>query len=61
MIYKKALVTGGAGFIGSHIVSRLVDMGLETVVIDDLSIGRSENVPGKAKLVIADISRAIPM
>ena len=53
--YKKALVTGGAGFIGSHIVERLVEMGVETVVIDDLSMGRRENVSNKARLVVGDI------
>ncbi|MBI5467797.1 MAG: NAD-dependent epimerase/dehydratase family protein [Deltaproteobacteria bacterium] len=42
--YKKALVTGGAGFIGSHIVQRLVDLGIEVSVIDDLSMGRIENL-----------------
>src|SRR4030042_1349059 len=53
--YKKALVTGGAGFIGSHIVDRLIDLGIEAVVIDDLSMGKKDNVSGKAKLVVADI------
>ncbi len=55
MRYKRALVTGGAGFIGSHIVERLVSMGIHTTVIDDLSMGKKENLPQKAKLVAADI------
>lgn len=55
MKYKKALVTGGAGFIGSHIAERLVRMGIETIIIDDLSMGRKENVPKGAKLVIGNI------
>lgn len=55
MKYRKALVTGGAGFIGSHIADRLVDMGIETAVIDDLSVGRRENVSKKAKLIVSDI------
>ena len=38
----KCLVTGGNGFIGSHIVDRLVDLGYETVVIDDLSAPENE-------------------
>lgn len=55
MKYKKALVTGGAGFIGSHIAEQLVRMGIETIIIDDLSMGRRENVPQEAKLVIGNI------
>lgn len=41
---SKALVTGGAGFIGSHIVDELVSRGIETYVIDDLSTGSLENL-----------------
>jgi UDP-glucose 4-epimerase len=40
----RVLVTGGAGFIGSHIVERLVQQGREVVVIDDLSSGKFENL-----------------
>ena len=42
--YSRALVTGGAGFIGSHIVDRLVENGFEVRVFDDLSSGRLENL-----------------
>ena len=42
----KACVTGGAGFIGSHIVDRLLADGHEVVVLDDLSTGRMENLAG---------------
>jgi UDP-glucose 4-epimerase len=39
---KKALITGGAGFIGSHLVDRLVGMGCEVVVVDNLAAGKME-------------------
>ena len=42
--FKRALVTGGAGFVGSHIVDRLVRKGFEVRVLDDLSSGRLENL-----------------
>ena len=52
----RVLVTGGAGFIGSHIVDRLVDEGHEVVVVDDLSSGQRANVNPQARLVDIDIS-----
>jgi UDP-glucose 4-epimerase len=42
----RALVTGGAGFIGSHLVETLLDRGDEVTVVDDLSTGRRENLAG---------------
>lgn len=51
----KALVTGGAGFIGSHLVDKLIELGQEVVVVDNLIRGKKENVNEKAQLVIADI------
>jgi UDP-glucose 4-epimerase len=42
--YSRVLVTGGAGFIGSHLVDRLVEEGAEVMVIDNLRSGRKENL-----------------
>jgi UDP-glucose 4-epimerase len=51
----KVLVTGGAGFIGSHITERLIDAGAEVVVLDDLSSGNRQSVHPRARLCQADI------
>ena len=51
----RAIVTGGAGFIGSHVVDALVARGDEVVVLDDLSHGKPENVNAGAELVVGDI------
>jgi UDP-glucose 4-epimerase len=52
------VVTGGAGFIGSHVVDALVARGDDVHVLDNLSSGRAENVPPGAQLVEADIRDA---
>ena len=52
---KTSLVTGGAGFIGSHVAEHLVEMGHEVIVLDDLSGGFTDNVPRGAKLVVGSI------
>jgi len=54
----KIAVTGGAGFIGSHVVEKLLTEGFETTVIDNLSSGRRENIPAKASFVNMDIRSA---
>jgi UDP-glucose 4-epimerase len=51
----KVLVTGGAGFIGSHVTDHLIDAGVEVVVLDNLSSGRRESVNPRARLHEADI------
>ena len=55
MEYRRALVTGGAGFIGSHLVERLLSEGLQVVVLDDLSVGKRKNVPAGAEFVLGDV------
>jgi nucleoside-diphosphate-sugar epimerase len=52
---KKAIVVGGAGFIGSNIVDALIDKGFDVEVIDNLVGGKKEQVNPKAKLHIEDI------
>jgi UDP-glucose 4-epimerase len=51
----KILVTGGAGFIGSHVVDAYVAAGHEVVIVDDLSTGKRENLNPKAKFHQLDI------
>lgn len=52
----KIVVTGGAGFIGSHVVDAYCEAGHEVTVIDNLSTGREEFVNSKAALIQADIT-----
>ncbi len=52
---RKCLVTGGAGFIGSHIVDALIAEGCSVAVIDNLSSGRRENLNSEARLYEVDI------
>lgn len=55
----RVLVTGGAGFIGSHVVDLLLDHGHDVRVVDNLSTGRIENIPDTHPLlIVADVSSA---
>lgn len=55
MTTRNALVTGGAGFIGSHVADALIAEGWTVTVLDNLSSGKREQVPAKARFVEADI------
>ena len=59
-MFKKAIVTGGAGFIGSNLVDKLIDMGVEVHIIDDLSTGFEKNINPKAIFHKIDISTLNP-
>jgi len=51
----RVVVTGGAGFVGSHVVDALVARGDEVVVVDSLATGKRENVPAAASLHVQDV------
>ncbi|MFU8804042.1 MAG: UDP-glucose 4-epimerase GalE [Bradymonadaceae bacterium] len=51
----KVMVTGGAGYIGSHVAYELIDAGHDVVVLDNLSTGVRENVPSRATLIEGDV------
>lgn len=50
MTKNKVLVTGGAGFIGSHIVEKLLENNYNVIIIDNLSSGSIENIPNSDTL-----------
>ncbi|MCP6720480.1 MAG: NAD-dependent epimerase/dehydratase family protein [Patescibacteria group bacterium] len=53
---SKALVTGGAGFIGSHLSDKLINLGFEVTIVDDLSTGSLENIPSVARFEDLDVN-----
>jgi UDP-glucose 4-epimerase len=54
-VSRRALVTGGAGFIGGHLAHALLADGWQVDVVDDLSTGSTDNVPAAAQLIEADL------
>ena len=58
---KKVVVTGGAGFIGSNLVDRLINANLEVIILDNLSTGKKENINPKAEFIQCDISKDRPL
>lgn len=53
---RRVLVTGGAGFVGSHIVDQLLADGQRVLVVDNLSTGRATNVPDECAFALVDIA-----
>lgn len=53
-----AFITGGCGFIGSHLAERLVAAGHRVTILDDLSSGRREHAPATARLLVGDVADA---
>lgn len=53
---SRYLVTGGCGFIGSHLAQGLIERGDEVIILDDLSTGKRENAPVGAELVVGNVA-----
>jgi UDP-glucose 4-epimerase len=53
---KKLLITGVAGFIASHIANKFISAGYEVVGVDDLSGGKSENIPKGVQFIKGDLA-----
>jgi len=58
---RSAIVTGGAGFIGSHVVDSLLADGYRVIAVDDLSTGRERNLDPAADLELIDIADVVPL
>lgn len=59
MTYTKALVTGGAGFIGSHICKALLENDIAVTVLDDLSMGKEKNIPAGVEFIKGDLRSTV--
>tara|TARA_Y100000593_G_C4279790_1_gene322135 strand:+ start:573 stop:1463 length:891 start_codon:yes stop_codon:yes gene_type:complete len=57
---RKVIVTGGAGFIGSHLVDKLIEQEVKVIVLDDCSTGKYENINPKACYINVDITTIDP-
>lgn len=55
---RKVLVTGVAGFIGSHLATRFIEEGYKVIGVDDLSTGERANVPSGVELIIGDLANS---
>ena len=51
----EVLITGGAGYIGSHVALNLLDAGYEVTIIDDLSNGKKKLIPSKAEFIHCNV------
>ncbi|MBB5960231.1 dTDP-glucose 4,6-dehydratase [Saccharothrix tamanrassetensis] len=61
MGFERAVVTGGAGFLGSHVCEALLRRGVRVVCVDDFRTGSPDNVPQGAGLVVADVSKPLDL
>lgn len=55
---KKVLIAGGAGFLGSRLANKLILLGRQAIVLDNLSTGRKENLNSRVKFYLADIANS---